>query len=61
TVGGRADAINESWLLFGAPDRVNTHLAEVLAVTPDDVRAAAARWLIPDSAHQLHYLTEDAR
>ena len=22
---------------------------------------AAARWLIPDSAHQLHYLAEDAR
>ena len=61
TVGGRADAINESWLLFGAPDRVNTHLAEVLAVTADDVRAAAARWLAPDSAHQLHYLAEDAR
>jgi hypothetical protein len=33
----------------------------VLAVTADDVRAAAARWLAPDSAHQLHYLAEDAR
>ena len=61
TSSGRADAINESWLVHGDPSRVNTLLAEVVALTPDDVRAAAARWLAPDSAHQLHYHAEDAR
>ncbi len=61
TTSGRADAVNESWLTFGSADHVNTHLTEVLALTPDDVRAAAARWLTPDAAHQLHYLAEDAR
>ena len=61
TTSGRADAINEAWLLYGDPGRVNTHLAEVLAVTPEQVRAAAARWLAPEGAHQLHYLAEDAR
>ncbi|MFT3887003.1 MAG: pitrilysin family protein [Arachnia sp.] len=61
TTGGRADAINEAWLMFGTPDRVNTHLSDVLALTPDDIREAAARWLRPDATHHLHYLTEDAR
>ncbi|MBK7821346.1 MAG: insulinase family protein [Tessaracoccus sp.] len=61
TVGGRADAINEAWLTFGSPDHVNTHLSEILALTPDDIRSVAARWLAPDATHQLHYLAEDAR
>lgn len=61
TTAGRADAINEAWLVHGDPGRVNTHLAEVLSVDPDDVRKAAATWLSPEDAHELHYLAEDLR
>ena len=59
TTSGRADAINEAWLVHGDPGRVNTYLAEVLALTPDDVRAAAARWLQPDAANRLLYRAEN--
>ncbi len=61
TTSGRADAINESWQLHGSPEALNSHLGNVLSLTPDDVRLAAARWLRADDAHQLHYLAEDAR
>lgn len=61
TTSGRADAINDAWLVHGDPARINTHLAEVLSVTPDDVRGAARTWLSPTAAHQLHYLAENAR
>lgn len=61
TTTGRADAINEAWLLHGDPQRVNTHLAEIVALSCDDVRRAAGRWLSPDDAYQLHYHAEDAR
>jgi len=60
TTSGRADAINEAWLVHGDPERVNTHLADVLALTPDDLRAAAATWLTPTDAHRLHYLAENS-
>lgn len=61
TVSGRADAVNEAWLVHGDPGYVNTHLADVLTLTPDDVREAARLWLAPESAQQLHYLAEDPR
>lgn len=61
TAEERADLFNESWLLLGDPNRVNTHLDEVLALTPDDVAAAARRWLRPEDAHQLLYLAEEDR
>lgn len=61
TSSGRADAINETWLIHGDPSRINTHLSDVVALTPDDVRTATRRWLAPDVAHQLHYNAENAR
>lgn len=60
TAEDRADAINESWLVHGDPRRADTHLQDVLALTAGDVRSAAKRWLVPEQAHQLHYLTEEA-
>ncbi|MDO5676383.1 MAG: pitrilysin family protein [Propionibacteriaceae bacterium] len=60
TTSGRADAINEAWLVHGDPQRVNTSLAEVLALTPEDLRLAAKRWLQPDAAHRLLYRAENA-
>lgn len=61
TTSGRADAINEAWLTHGDPQRINTYLAEVLALTPDDLRTAAATWLAPDAAHRLLYRAESPR
>ena len=61
TTSGRSDAINEAWLLHGSPGEVYTHLSRVLALTPDDVRAAAARWLDPAATYTLHYLAESPR
>lgn len=61
TTSGRADAINEAWLLRGDPTTINTHLSDIVALTPDAVRAAAASWLNPNAAHQLHYLAENPR
>lgn len=58
TAEDRADALNEAWLLHGSPEAVNDELARTLALTPDDVCAAAARWLHPDHAHELLYLKE---
>lgn len=58
TAEERADLFNESWLLFGDPTKVNTHLDEVLALTPEDVHAAANRWLQPENAHELLYRAE---
>ncbi|CAL8977999.1 putative zinc protease [Tessaracoccus sp. O5.2] len=60
TTAGRADAINEAWLLHGDPGQVNHHLTEVLALDAGAVAAAAGRWLAPASAHQLHYHAEAA-
>ena len=57
----RSDAINEAWLVHGDPHRLNTYLAEVLALTPDDLRAAAAKWLAPEGAHRLLYRAEAPR
>lgn len=52
----RADAANEAWALWGDPARINTQLDEMLALTPDGVQQAVARWLAPSSAHRLHYV-----
>lgn len=51
-----ADNVQEAWLLWGDPRRVNTRLDEVLSLSPEAVRDAARRWLTPDAAHQIHYL-----
>ncbi|HMR48468.1 MAG TPA: pitrilysin family protein [Arachnia sp.] len=61
TTSGRADMINEQWLVHGDPSAVNTHLSQVLALTPGDLARVVARYLVPDTAHQLHYLSGDPR
>ena len=60
TAEDRADLFNEAWQLWGNPGRVNRYLDDVLALTPEDVRRAAARWLRNDTAHQLYYLQKKA-
>ena len=61
TTSGRSDAINEAWLLDGDPEYINRRLARVVALTPDEVSAAAQRWLSPDAPFILHYLAESPR
>ena len=54
----RADLLSRSTLFFGDPGRINRYLDEVAAVTAEQVRAAAARWLRPEAMATLHYRPE---
>ena len=54
----RADALSHYALLHGDPRLVNTHLDRLRAVTPEQVRAAAARWLRPESRAVVAYRTD---
>ena len=51
----RADALSHYALLHGDPALVNTHLDRLRAVTPEQVRASAARWLRPESRAVVAY------
>jgi predicted Zn-dependent peptidase len=44
---GKANLLAAFTLFDNDPNRINTILAELERVTPADVRAAAARWLVP--------------
>jgi zinc protease len=57
TAAGRADAFSQHAMLFDDPDLVNAHLPLLRSITPDDIRAAAGRWLrvLPNS--QVRYPT----
>ena len=54
----RADALSHYALLHGDPHLVNTHLDRLRAVTPEQVRAAAAHWLRPESRAVVAYRTD---
>ncbi len=57
----RADLISHHLLLHDDPAVVNTHLDRLRAVTADQVRDAARRWLRPESRAVVAYLVaEDA-
>jgi predicted Zn-dependent peptidase len=61
TCGGRADEISHHALLFGDPNRINTRIDEIRAVTADEVQAAAAKWIRAEARVQVTYRrTEDA-
>jgi len=51
----RADALSHYTSLHGDPNLVNTHLDRLRAVTPEQVRAAAATWLRPESRAVVAY------
>lgn len=51
----RADALSHYTLLHGDAGLVNTHLDRLRAVTPEQVRAAAATWLRPASRAVIAY------
>lgn len=54
----RADALSHYASLHGDPGLVNTHLDRLRAVTPEQVREAAATWLRPESRAVVAYLSE---
>ncbi len=56
----RADLFSMYETLFGDPDRVNTELDRLRAVTPDDVRAFAERSLRADNRGVLWYVPRAA-
>lgn len=53
----RADLICGNTLLHDDPQFINTLLDRLAALTPDDVRAAADRWLRPRSRATVAYLS----
>lgn len=55
----RADLISQYTLLHDDPGYINTALDRVLRITSEDVRAAAAQWLQPQSRVCVAYLTSD--
>ncbi|QFG69163.1 M16 family metallopeptidase [Ornithinimicrobium pratense] len=54
----RAELISRAALIFGDPAHVNTYLDLVDAVSAEQVRQAAARWLAPGAAATLVYRQE---
>ncbi len=56
----RADTIGQLTTQRGDPHRLNTRLAEVQALTVDDVATAARRWLAPSQRAVLIYRAEEA-
>ena len=55
TCAGRADEISHHALLFGDPNRINTRIDQVRAVTVEQVQAAAAQWIRADRRVQVSY------
>ncbi len=54
-IDSRADQIGAFATLFGDPTLLNSHLAQVQAVTADDVRRVSAAYLAPDQRSALEY------
>jgi zinc protease len=61
TVDGRAQALGEAMTSEGDPNRANTDLAAVAAVTPADVERVARKYLTADAQVVIRYLPESDR
>jgi predicted Zn-dependent peptidase len=59
-VAERADRLSMLTTTFDDPGRINTELARYRAVTPDDVRRVAARYLAADNRAVLTYVPRAA-
>ena len=51
--GGKADQLNGYLVNAGNPDWFNEDLSRYRAISPNDVQAAARRWLAPDKRVEL--------
>jgi len=61
TVDGRASALAEAVIVEGDPAAADRRLAEIAAVTPEDVQRVARRWLRDEGAATLVYLPEESQ
>jgi predicted Zn-dependent peptidase len=59
-VDERADQLSMYCSLFDDPGRINTELTRVRAVTAEQARAFAGRWLAAGQAAPLHYVPKGA-
>ena len=56
-----AEAIQEATMFLGDPNQVNTDPSRYLAVTVDDIRRVAAKYLVPDNSLVLLVTPEGAK
>ena len=56
-----AEAIQEATMFLGDPNKVNTDPARYQAVTTDDIRRVAAKYLVPDNSLVLLVTPEGAK
>jgi zinc protease len=58
TNNGKAGALGEAIVLYGDPNRVNTDLAKLEAVSPDEIKEALNRYLSGKKKVTVQYLPE---
>jgi len=61
TNNGKASALGEAAVLRGDPNRVNTDLEQLQAVTAADVQRVAQKYLTDENRYVIYYLPESAR
>jgi zinc protease len=61
TFEGKASALGEAAAIYGDPNRANTDLADLQAVTPAQVQAAAKKWFTEPNRLVIDYLPESMK
>ncbi|MBB6251523.1 M16 family metallopeptidase [Nitrospirillum iridis] len=56
TANGRASLLARAAVIFGDPKRADSLLADIQAVTADDVKRVAATWLKPETKVSVRYV-----
>lgn len=59
-IAGIAESLANYYMYYGQTDLINTELDRYLAVTREDIRAAAQKYYDPDARVILHYLPKAA-
>jgi zinc protease len=58
---GKAQALGGAAVLLGDPNRVNTDLEKLQAVTPADIQRVAQKYFTDQNRYVLYYLPESQR
>jgi zinc protease len=61
TFEGKAGALGEAAAIYGDPNRANTDLDELQAVTPEQVQAAARKWFTEPNRLIIEYLRQSMK